>query len=173
MRFPIASTATLVMSGALLAKASVTVYMCGDSTMAPNGADDGATDGWGQYLAQYITRPVVNDAIAGRSARSYTREGRFAAVAAAVVQGDFVIIEFGHNDGGSLTPTDDGRTDCPGAGNETCTTVYDGVTETVLTFPAYEINAAELIMAKGGHVILSSATPDNPWETGVYVEPTT
>ncbi|KAG9013099.1 Rhamnogalacturonan acetylesterase [Tulasnella sp. JGI-2019a] len=173
MRFSIAYASTLALSGALLVKGSVTVYMCGDSTMAKGGAGDGDTDGWGQYLAQYITRPVVNDAIGGRSARSYTREGRFAAVAAAVVQGDFVVIEFGHNDGGSLTPTDNGRTDCPGAGSETCTSVYDGVTETVLTFPAYEIAAAKLMIAKGAHVIFSSATPDNPWETGVYVEPTT
>ncbi|KAG9025655.1 Rhamnogalacturonan acetylesterase [Tulasnella sp. JGI-2019a] len=170
MRFSLTTVTTLALSGALLVKGSVTVYLCGDSTMAKGGGGDGATDGWGQYLAQYITRAVVNDAIGGRSARSYTREGRFTAVAAAVVQGDFVVIEFGHNDGGSLTPTDNGRTDCPGAGSETCTTVYNGATETVLTFPAYEIAAAKLMIAKGAHVIFSSATPNNPWETGVYVE---
>jgi rhamnogalacturonan acetylesterase len=43
---------------------------------------------------------IVNDAIAGRSARSYTREGRFAAIASVLKKGDGVIIEFGHNDGG-------------------------------------------------------------------------
>jgi len=138
--------------------------------MALGGAGDGDTDGWGNYLAQYITRPVENYAIGGRSYRSYTREGRFAAVADLVAEGDFVIMEFGHNDGGSLTPTDDGRSDCPGAGDETCSTVYDGVAETVLTYPTYQINAANLMIAKGAHVILSSPTPDNPWETGVFVE---
>jgi rhamnogalacturonan acetylesterase len=57
---------------------------------------------------------VVNDATAGRSARSYTREGRFAAVAKVVKPGDWVIIEFGHNDGGSPLPSsqDNGRADC-------------------------------------------------------------
>ena len=46
--------------------------------------------GWGQYLAQYLTLPVVNDAIAGRSARSYTVEGRFTTLINTVKSGDFV-----------------------------------------------------------------------------------
>lgn len=81
--------------------------------------------GWGEYLQSSLSIPVVNAAVAGRSARSYTREGRFTALAAIVISGDFVVIEFGHNDGGSLTPTDNGRTDCPGAGGETCSTTYE------------------------------------------------
>lgn len=61
---------------------------------------------------------VNNSAYAGRSARSFTREGRFEAIAEAVHPGDWVIIEFGHNDGGSPYPAanDNGRADCPGAG---------------------------------------------------------
>ncbi|KAJ7161418.1 hypothetical protein C8R43DRAFT_334324 [Mycena crocata] len=50
-----------------------TVYVAGDSTMARGGGGSG-TDGWGQYLGQFLTIPVVNMAIAGRSARSYTDE---------------------------------------------------------------------------------------------------
>lgn len=38
----------------------------------------------------------------------------------------WVVIELGHNDGGSLSD-DDGRTDCPGQGDEVCYSVYDGV----------------------------------------------
>lgn len=85
--------------------------------------------GWGAYLPNYISPTVVNNAVGGRSARSYTREGRFTALAALVTAGDYVIIEFGHNDGGSLS-TDNGRTDCPvgDAGYATtCTTVYEYV----------------------------------------------
>jgi rhamnogalacturonan acetylesterase len=68
--------------------------------------------GWGAYLSYSLTGvTVINDAIAGRSARSYIDEGRFAAIANSVVWGDWVIIEFGHSDGGSLTPpTTDGLT---------------------------------------------------------------
>lgn len=74
----------------------------------------------------------------------------------------------GHNDGGSLSD-DDGRTDCPGSGNQVCYSEYDGVNETIYTFPAYLEMASDLYLAKGASVILSSATPDNPWETGSFV----
>ncbi|KAJ6014779.1 CAZyme family CE12 [Penicillium herquei] len=146
-----------------------TIYLAGDSTMAVGGGGSG-TMGWGQFVSQYTTWTVSNQAIAGRSARSFTREGRFTTIADEVQSGDWVIIEFGHNDGGSLTPTDNGRTDCSGTGDETCTTVYDGVNETVLTFPAYLENAANTFTALGANVLISSQTPDNPWETGTFVD---
>lgn len=114
-------------TGTLEAAARVpTIYLCGDSTMAPGGGGSG-TEGWGQYLQYSFSKSVAvvsNKAIAGRSARSFSREGRFDAVTALVQSGDWVVIEFGHNDGGSLTPTDNGRTDCFGDGTQTCQTTY-------------------------------------------------
>jgi rhamnogalacturonan acetylesterase len=107
----------------------------------------------------------VNNAIAGRSARSFTNEGRFASLANSIKSGDIVVIEFGHNDGGSLTTTDNGRTDCYGAGNEVCTSVTGA---TVYTYPKYLTDATNLILSKGGKVILSSPTPNNPWEGGSF-----
>lgn len=74
-----------------------------------------------------------------------------------------MVIEFGHNDGGSLTPTDDGRTDCPGQGAQICYSEYDGVNETIYTFAATLEWASDLYLAKGAKVILSSQTPDNTW----------
>lgn len=79
----------------------------------------------------------------------------------------WVVIEFGHNDGGSLS-TDDGRTDCPGQSTEVCYSEYDGVNETIYTFPEYMIMASQLYLAGGARVVLSTATPDNPWETGTF-----
>ncbi|KAJ4393082.1 hypothetical protein N0V93_002289 [Gnomoniopsis smithogilvyi] len=146
-----------------------TIYLCGDSTMAPGGGGSG-TQGWGEYLQYSFASSaavVSNKAIAGRSARSYTREGRFDAVTALIQSGDWVVIEFGHNDGGSLS-TDNGRTDCFGDGTQTCQTTYDGVAETVLTFPAYIKNAATKMLAKGAKVVISAATPNNVWETGTW-----
>ncbi|KAB8223929.1 SGNH hydrolase-type esterase domain-containing protein [Aspergillus novoparasiticus] len=142
-----------------------TIYLAGDSTMAANGGGSG-TDGWGQYVDD-VSTTVSNKAIGGRSARSYTREGRFDAIADVLQEGDYVVIEFGHNDGGSLS-TDNGRTDCPGTGSETCETTYDGQAETVLTFPAYLENAAKTFVDKGAKVLISSQTPNNVWETGEY-----
>jgi rhamnogalacturonan acetylesterase len=124
--------------------------------------------GWGQYISGNVTATVSNKAVAGRSARSYTREGRFQAIADVLKKGDYVVIEFGHNDGGSLSTSDNGRTDCPGTGDETCTTTYNGVRETVLTFPKYLENAAKMFKDKGAKVLISSQTPNNPWETGTF-----
>lgn len=150
----------------LVERATPTVYLCGDSTMAKNGANDGATDGWGQYFGQFSTATVVNKAIGGRSARSYTVEGRFTEVANLVKSGDIVVIEFGHNDGGSPETNDNGRSDCPGAGTETCKSSADG--STVYTFVYYVSQAAKLMVSKGATVVLSTQTPNNVWETGSY-----
>ena len=112
---------------------------------------------------------VVNKAIGGRSSRSFTREGHFDEIIEAVQPNDIVIIEFGHNDGGSLSSTDNGRSVCGGAGVETCQTTYNGTAETVQTFPYYLTQAGKAIIAKGGKVIMSSQTPNNPWEGGSFV----
>lgn len=114
-----------------------------------------------------VSATAVNSAIGGRSARSYTREGRFDEIASVIQEGDYVVIEFGHNDGGSLDE-DNGRSDCPGEGDETCETNYDGVDETVLTFPAYIENASAMFVELGANVLISSQTPNNPWESGSF-----
>ncbi|KAF1977238.1 SGNH hydrolase [Bimuria novae-zelandiae CBS 107.79] len=148
-------------------RATPTIYLAGDSTMANKGANDGATDGWGQYLSKYVTAPVVNKAVGGRSARSYTNEGRFTDIANLIKSGDIVVIEFGHNDGGSpTTATDNGRSDCPGTGEETCKSGKDG--STVYTFGHYVKAAAKTYIAKGATVVVGSQTPNNAWEGGVF-----
>lgn len=159
---------------ALLAASAkaVTVYLAGDSTMTAKGNNDG-TAGWGLYLPNYISLAVSNQAIAGRSARSFTDQGRFAAITALLVSGDYVVIEFGHNDGGTPTATDNGRPDCPPSGTNyavTCTgSSPSGGTETVLTYEKYIVNAVKAFTAKGANVLISSPTPNNPWETGTFV----
>jgi rhamnogalacturonan acetylesterase len=78
-----------------------------------------------------------------------------------------VIIEFGHNDGGSPnSAADNGRSDCPGTGDEVCTSGKDG--STVYTFNKYISDAAKGYIAAGASVIVSSQTPNNQWENGVY-----
>ncbi|KAL6703094.1 hypothetical protein ACN47E_010231 [Coniothyrium glycines] len=153
--------------GGLDARAVPTIYLAGDSTMAARGANDGVTDGWGPYLSKYVTATVVNKAIGGRSARSYSNEGRFTEISNLVKSGDIVVIEFGHNDGGTPTSaTDNGRSDCPGTGEETCKSGKTG--ETVYTFGHYVKAAAKTYIAKGASVVISSQTPNNLWEGGSY-----
>ncbi|KAF5711396.1 rhamnogalacturonan acetylesterase [Fusarium globosum] len=153
-------------AGAFQVVSGQTVYFAGDSTMAKNGANDGVTDGWGNYIGKYLKVTAVNKAIGGRSARSYTNEGRFTEIVNLVKQGDIVVIEFGHNDGGSPEKNDNNRSDCPGAGTEVC--ISDKTGEKVYTFVFYVSQAAKALVAKGATVILSSQTPNNQWETGTF-----
>ena len=123
--------------------------------------------GWGQYLQPLVNITVVNKSIGGRSARSYTVEGRFDEILKVVKSGDIVVIEFGHNDGGSPnSASDNGRSDCPGTGSETCKSGKTG--DTVYTFNYYITNAAKAYIEKGAQVIISSQTPNNVWEGGSY-----
>jgi len=142
-----------------------TLYLAGDSTMAPGGDGPGTdTDGWGEFVGQYLTLPISNQAVAGTSARSYTAEGLFTAIIDEVVAGDFVVIEFGHNDGTSGA-VDNGDEDAVGdAVNGTSTVVEpDGSTEVIHTFNFYVTNAVNSLKAKGAIPIVSSQTPDNIW----------
>ncbi|TBU25492.1 SGNH hydrolase [Dichomitus squalens] len=162
----IASATALPQPDKTIAKrATPTLYLAGDSTMAKGGGGNG-TEGWGQYLGYSMNIPVVNDAVGGTSARSYTDQGRFQSLVETVKSGDFVVIEFGHNDGGSLSTTDNGNTDCFGDGNETCISPTTG--ETVHTFVYYVEQAGKALQAKGANVIFSSQTPDNPWDSGTF-----
>jgi len=158
---PLKSTLAVVFAGVLSTTAQ-TVYMAGDSTMAAGGGGTG-TDGWAQYLGQYLTLPIVNDAVAGRSARSYTDEGRFTTLYNTVKAGDFVIIEFGHNDGTSSP--DNGRSDAVGDGYDTTAVVVDnGVSVVIHTYNYYIQNAIGNLTQRGAIPIVSSATPDNIWQ---------
>lgn len=114
-----------LLSALATAIAGPTVHLAGDSTMVSTGNNDG-TRGWGAFLSDHISLPVVNNAVAGRSARSFTREGKFQVMAGNVKPGDFVVMEFGHNDGGPRYP-EDGRRACDPVNNDystTCKTIY-------------------------------------------------
>jgi rhamnogalacturonan acetylesterase len=78
-----------------------------------------------------------------------------------------VVIEFRHNDGVSPnSASDNGRSERPGTGNEVCTSGKDD--SKVYTFNKYVGNAARAYIAKGAKVIISSKTPNDQWEGGVY-----
>ena len=79
----------------------VTVHMIGDSTMANKPVIPANPErGWGQLLQMYFrdTVRVANYAQNGRSSKTFIAEGRWEKVLAAIKPGDFVIIQFGHND---------------------------------------------------------------------------
>ena len=77
------------------------VYITGDSTVKNADSDEDGMWGWGALATEVLdtTRVnIVNAAKAGRSTRSFIREGRWEKVYNSLQPGDFVLIEFGHND---------------------------------------------------------------------------
>ncbi len=98
LAFALVTLAVLTSAGE---KKPVTVFMIGDSTMANKPTEnDNQERGWGQMLSGYFTSDVVidNHAVNGRSSLSFINEGRWDAVINKVQPGDYVIIQFGHND---------------------------------------------------------------------------
>ncbi len=80
----------------------ITIYTIGDSTMANKPkAEINPERGWGQMLPQYFNNQVTikNKAVNGRSTRSFLKENRWDSIYKELKRGDFVFIQFGHNDG--------------------------------------------------------------------------
>ncbi len=79
----------------------ITLHMIGDSTMANKPVIPANPErGWGQMLHMYFkdTVRVENYAQNGRSTKTFIAEGRWSKVVSALKPGDFVIVQFGHND---------------------------------------------------------------------------
>jgi lysophospholipase L1-like esterase len=77
------------------------LHLVGDSTMADKPTEPPNPErGWGQLFPQLFKEParIVNHAVNGRSTKSFRDEGRWANVLSQLETGDFVLIEFGHND---------------------------------------------------------------------------
>ncbi|MCA9196172.1 MAG: rhamnogalacturonan acetylesterase [Planctomycetales bacterium] len=91
----------VVSCNSLHAADSVTVFMIGDSTMADKPViPENPERGWGQLLPLYFDTSVriENHAVNGRSSKSFRDEGRWDVVLQRIKAGDWVIIQFGHND---------------------------------------------------------------------------
>lgn len=78
----------------------ITVHYIGDSTVARNNIHSYPQTGMSQGLQLYLKEAVrlVSYAKNGRSTKSFLDEGRFEPVKAAMAPGDFLLIQFGHND---------------------------------------------------------------------------
>jgi lysophospholipase L1-like esterase len=87
-------------SGTDTTKNRITVFTIGDSTMASKKADVFPETGWCQALPAFIdqTVEVRNRAVNGRSSKSFISEGRWKAILDSLKEGDYVFIQFGHND---------------------------------------------------------------------------
>lgn len=79
---------------------SCTLFIAGDSTAAIKGAAEKPMTGWGEYLQGYFSPSIRidNRAINGRSTRSFLAERRLEAIDKEMQAGDYLFIQFGHND---------------------------------------------------------------------------
>ena len=103
-------------------KPKPTLYIIGDSTVR-NGDGTGNNQqwGWGSFMAGYFDTmkiAVRNHAIGGRSSRTFITEGRWDTIMKHLKKGDYVIMQFGHNDSGPLDDTARARGTIRGIGNE-------------------------------------------------------
>jgi rhamnogalacturonan acetylesterase len=146
-----------------------TLIIAGDSTASTGDPDH---RGWAAVLADFFDKSklnVINRAVGGRSFRTFYGEGKWKQIVDALKPGDFVVIEFGHNDGGGPRAAK-GRGDVPGTGDDTVdVTKPDGSTETVHSFGWYLRTFIRDVKAKGATPIVSTATVRNAW-TGDHVE---
>ncbi|MDT0649515.1 rhamnogalacturonan acetylesterase [Autumnicola edwardsiae] len=91
----------LMCSAAVSAQQNPSLYLIGDSTMSDKkDPEKNPEHGWGQMLPELMTSEIniENHAVNGRSTRSFISEGRWRAVKNKLQPGDFVFIQFGHND---------------------------------------------------------------------------
>ncbi|AVR45662.1 rhamnogalacturonan acetylesterase [Christiangramia fulva] len=91
----------ILFSLTISAQQKPTLYLIGDSTMADKKDPDvNPEHGWGQMLPELMTSDikVENHAVNGRSSRSFIDEGRWKTVKDKLQKGDYVFIQFGHND---------------------------------------------------------------------------
>jgi lysophospholipase L1-like esterase len=154
------------------------LFIAGDSTAATYTGTDRNQQGWGAALQAYFDPSkleVVNAARGGRSSRTFITEGHWDKMLAEVRAGDFVIIQFGHNDAGALNQEPPGSTrplrargSIPGIGNESeeIDNVVTGKHETVYTFGWYLRTMIADTRAKGATPILMTLTRTNTWREG-------
>jgi len=145
-----------------------TLFVVGDSTA--NNHANGAL-GWGDPFIEYFDSAkinVLNRARAGRSSRTFITEGLWDKVLAEMKKGDFVIIQFGHNDGGAINDLSRARGSLPGTGEET-QEIDNQVTkqhEIVHTYGWYMRKMIADTKARRATPIVMSLTVRNIWKDG-------
>ena len=166
------------------------VFITGDSTVKNADKDPDGMWGWGAVANTIFDEAkidIVNAAMAGRSCRSYLNEGRWERVYNSLKPGDFVLIQFGHND---ISPIDKPKyRGAIATTKDTChvyrmqaakedlskQNVIDqklkantqvGSYEVVYSFGWYLKKFIQDVREKGATPILVSLTPRNEWPNG-------
>lgn len=165
----------LVVSSFIHAPEKRTLYIIGDSTVR-NGDGMGRDSlwGWGSLIASRFdttSLAIRNLAIGGRSSRTFITEGRWDRILQTLKPGDFVIMQFGHNDAGPLDDTARARGTIKGIGEDSVA-IYNPIrkmNETVHSYGWYIRKYIVDTKAKGAIPIVCSPVPRNNFKDGKTV----
>ena len=153
-------------------KGKPVVFITGDSTVKNTDRDSTGMWGWGSQAGRIFDPQKItwiNCAQAGRSCRTYLREGRWEKVYNDLQPGDFVLIQFGHNDIGELHRGKH-RGEIPGTADTSCVSRVvlndEAYNEVVYSFGWYLKKMIDDCRQKGATPILVSLTPRNEWTDG-------
>jgi len=142
-----------------------TLYIIGDSTVKNgNGNPNNVQQGWGSWIDMYFDTnqlSIQNHAIGGRSSRTFLTEGRWDVILKTLKKGDYVMMQFGHNDSSPLDDTARARGTIKGIGEDS-TEIYNPIRkmkEMVHTYGWYMRKFANEAKAKGATVIICSPIP--------------
>ena len=160
-------------TGVKRSKKKPVLFITGDSTVKNTDKDEDGMWGWGAVAAEVFDASKItiqNAAQAGRSCRSYLREGRWDKVYNDLRPGDFVLIQFGHNDLGREIDYGKARNDITGTADSShvyrVRTQDEVRNEVVYTFGWYLRKMIDDVRQKGATPILVSLTPRNEWPGG-------
>jgi lysophospholipase L1-like esterase len=154
------------------------LFIAGDSTASEYKPNPKNQQGWGAVLQPLFDQTklrVVDVARGGRSSRTFITEGHWDRMLTQVNAGDFVVIQFGHNDSGALNQEPAGSTkplrargSIPGVCNESeeIDNVVTGQHETVYSYGWYLRKMIADTRAKGATPILLTLTKTNHWKDG-------
>ena len=151
-------------------KQKTRIFLCGDSTGKNKDKDIDGMWGWGSQAYTVFDESkctFINCAKAGRSTRTYLNDNRWEEVYRTLRPGDYVLIQFGHNDIGGID--NEKERGVIAAGHDTCH-VYcskaSGKYEVVFSFGWYLKKMIQDCKEKGATPIILSFTPRNEWHTG-------
>src|SRR4030095_14530260 len=155
-----------------LKKEKPVFYIIGDSTVK-NGDGTGKNNqmGWGTVITPFFDTTKIdvrNHAIGGRSSRTFITEGRWDRILQTLKKGDYVIMQFGHNDSGPLDDTARARGSIKGVGEES-KEIYNPIMkkqEVVYTYGHYMRQYIRDAKARGAIPIVCSPIPRNDWKDG-------
>lgn len=156
-------------------KSKPSLFLVGDSTVK-NGSGRGEKGlwGWGDFLHEQFDTTKIhieNHARGGRSSRTFQTEGLWDNVLSKLKQGDYVIIQFGHNDAGAINDTLRARGSIRGIGDETAE-IDNLITkkhEVVHSYGWYMRKYIRDVKEKGATPIVCSLVARNIWKDGKVV----